>query len=77
VSCIVRDGDLPLKINWSVHGKTLSSVETLGISTMKMGLRTSILMIDAVTAAHSGTYRCLASNEVGEDSYSAELRVIG
>ena len=75
INCIVRDGDLPLTISWSFHGRSLNT--TMGISTMQMGARTKILMIDAVTASHSGTYRCLAKNGVGEDEYLADLRVSG
>jgi hypothetical protein len=82
VNCIVREGDLPLTISWSFHGRSLNSTmgissSVMGISTMQMGARTKILMIDAVTAAHSGTYRCLAKNDVGEDEYLADLRVSG
>ncbi|CAG0912291.1 unnamed protein product [Notodromas monacha] len=75
LSCMVRDGDLPLQITWSFHGQSLNS--SMGISTMSVGARTKMLTIDAVTAAHSGVYRCLAKNEVGEDVVSAELEVNG
>jgi hypothetical protein len=49
----------------------------MGMSTLQVGPRTRILTIEAVSAAHSGVYRCLAKNDVGEDEFSADLRVSG
>lgn len=75
VTCVVRRGDEPLKITWSFHGKDIAS--NMGINTMKVGTRTSLLSIDRITAAHSGLYTCSARNSVGEAKYSAVLQVKG
>ncbi|CAG0912292.1 unnamed protein product [Notodromas monacha] len=74
VNCIVNDGDLPLTISWSFHGQNIESTH-MGISTLKIGARTSILSIERVTAAHSGVYTCSARNSAGEQKFSAELQV--
>jgi hypothetical protein len=76
VNCIVKEGDTPLTIAWSFHGQKLES-NHLGIDTVKVGVRTSILSIDKVTAAHSGLYTCKARNAAGEDKFSAVLEVAG
>jgi hypothetical protein len=73
--CTVVDGDEPLKISWSLHGKDLSSGPDL--MTSQLGSRTSILMISSVTYRHSGQYTCTASNIAGSASHSAELKVNG
>ncbi len=77
VSCIVRDGDAPLTITWSFHGKKIESMTHMGISTLKVGARTSILSIERVTSAHTGIYTCTARNAAGEDKFSASLDVSG
>jgi hypothetical protein len=76
VNCIVDEGDLPLTIAWSFHGKNIDAAH-MGINTFKVGARTSILSIETVTAAHSGLYSCVARNSAGEDKFSAPLEVFG
>ncbi|CAG0885273.1 unnamed protein product [Cyprideis torosa] len=72
--CWVPEGDLPLTITWTFHGRNISS--QMGISTFKVGKRSSALNIDPVTASHAGTYTCRASNDAGNDKKSAELSVM-
>lgn len=75
VNCFVSKGDLPLKISWSFHGEELSS--HMGMSTSRMGDRTSFLTIDSLMAAHSGNYTCSAENAAGSTSYTVNLLVSG
>ena len=75
LTCIVRSGDLPISISWSLQGDVISS--ELGISTGQMGPRASILSIEAVDYRHRGLYICTARNAAGTDVHSAELRVNG
>ena len=75
VSCIVREGDLPLDISWSFHGMDLTA-ET-GISTTKIGKRGSVLMIPSVSHIHTGRYECKAQNSVGASTQSVKLLVNG
>lgn len=74
-SCIVGEGDIPVDISWTFHGKIEASM--MGISTTKLGPRSSILQIDSVAAAHSGQYTCIAKNSAGAQNYTAHLRVLG
>lgn len=44
---------------------------------MKLGPRSSVLMIDYVKATHAGSYSCSASNLAGTDEYTTVLVVNG
>lgn len=75
LNCHVSKGDPPLKISWNFHGATLSS--HMGISTTKLGERSSVLTINSAMAAHSGNYTCTATNNAGSTSYTATVHVNG
>lgn len=75
LSCHVSKGDKPLEIRWSFHGK--ESLAQLGITTTKMGDRTSFLTIPSVVAAHNGNYTCIATNAAGSTSHTAAIHVNG
>lgn len=75
LNCHVSKGDQPLTITWSFHGKELSSHQ--GISTMKIGQRTSLLTISSATASHSGEYSCHAFNHAGQTVHSTVINVHG
>jgi hypothetical protein len=75
VYCFVSKGDTPLKISWSFHGEDLSS--HMGMSTSRIGDRTSLLIINSVMAAHSGNYTCAAENAAGITDYTSTLLVSG
>lgn len=75
LNCHVSKGDLPLTITWSFHGKELSSHQ--GITTMKIGERTSLLTISSATAGNSGEYWCHAANHAGVAVHSTTINVHG
>ena len=73
--CYVAKGDVPLTIRWYFHGKDVSHV--MGVTTMKVSGRSSILSITSATHGHSGEYTCDATNAAGKHRYSATLTVHG
>lgn len=75
MACYVPDGDIPITIRWFFHGDPVS--HTMGVTTVKLGARSSILNIESLTYGHSGSYTCVASNAAGEDQYSSELLIHG
>lgn len=75
LTCHITKGDKPLTITWSFHGEELSSHE--GITTMKIGDRTSLLTISSATASHSGEYSCHAANHAGLAVHSTAINVHG
>lgn len=75
VTCTVSEGDKPIDIYWTFHG--LQDMSKLGISTSKIGYKTSVLLIDYVDAYHRGVYMCTAKNPAGSSNYSTVLNVHG
>ena len=74
--CVIRRGDEPLSLTWSLKGDVISSDPDL--STTMLGRRTSVLTIASVGYSgshHIGTYTCRASNPAGSRTYSADLKV--
>ena len=75
IQCMVTEGDLPIKFRWSFHGQELSS--QMGISTVRLNSRISLLSIDSIAAGHAGDYTCTAQNSAGQANYTAALVVQG
>ena len=75
LTCVIRSGDQPMTITWSLKGDIINSDPTL--STTMLGNQASILIITLVDYQHSGLYTCRAENAAGITTYSAELKVNG
>ena len=75
LSCVVRKGDKPLSITWSLKGDIINSGPTL--TTTMLGTQASMLVISSVDYHHSGIYTCRAENPAGVTTHSAELLVNG
>uniref|UniRef100_A0AAR5PMJ8 Down syndrome cell adhesion molecule-like protein Dscam2 n=1 Tax=Dendroctonus ponderosae TaxID=77166 RepID=A0AAR5PMJ8_DENPD len=71
--CFVPEGDLPLDITWLLNDKEMP--QALRLSSLPVGKRSSILIVESVTHAHAGNYTCRAKNRAGETAYSTELHV--
>ncbi|XP_032572889.1 Down syndrome cell adhesion molecule-like [Drosophila sechellia] len=76
IQCTVIKGDLPINITWVLNNHTLNSGD-LDVVIGRMSSKSSTLNIDYIAAEHRGVYTCLARNQAGESSYSAELKVNG
>jgi hypothetical protein len=78
LNCIITVGQLPVQITWTFHGAADSAKVTQeGVTTMKLGAKSSVLMIDSVKASHAGNYSCKASNEAGNSEHTTSLVVNG
>lgn len=75
IQCTVSEGDLPMNFRWTFHGGDLSS--QMGISTLRLNPRISILSIDSISAGHAGNYTCTAENSAGKVNHTATLFVQG
>ena len=75
LTCVIRSGDLPITITWSLKGDIVSSDPTM--TTTMLGTQASMLVISSVDYQHSGVYTCRAENMAGVTSHSAELLVNG
>ena len=75
LTCVVKKGDKPLSITWSLKGDIINSDPTL--TTTMLGTQVSMLVISSVDYHHSGVYTCRAENPAGITTYAAELLVNG
>lgn len=75
VPCAVVEGDMPLKLRWTLNGHAI--MPHIGISILDLGGRGAILSIGSVQAAHAGTYTCIAENFAGRHELSAAMIVNG
>lgn len=75
VTCLVASGDQPLNISWSFEKQSISVLP--GVTVTKVGLKTSLLLIDPVKAVHRGNYTCTVRNPAGSANYTAGLHING
>lgn len=75
VTCFVLEGDTPLDISWTFNDST--SFKHLGISTAKVGLKTSVLLIEAAGSQHRGQYTCRVENPAGVVNFTTRLEING
>ncbi|XP_030242111.1 Down syndrome cell adhesion molecule-like protein Dscam2 isoform X7 [Drosophila navojoa] len=71
--CSVPLGDLPMQIEWTLNGQSID--ERLGISTLAVGSRSSVLTIESVEAPHAGNFTCHAKNLAGQQRFTTLLNV--
>ena len=77
LTCYISRGDQPLTIWWTLNGVPLTSNATIGVSTVNVGTKTSLLTLTGVDYHSAGEYRCFAENPAGQTSHSANLTVYG
>lgn len=75
VACSVLEGDSPLELSWTFDGPR--DVFKLGVSVVKVGMKTSLLSIDNTDSVHRGNYTCYVMNRAGNASHTAFLNVHG
>ncbi|XP_076390029.1 Down syndrome cell adhesion molecule 1 isoform X6 [Megachile rotundata] len=83
VQCAVIKGDLPVKIVWSLNGRTIDVGRVSGnhgydipdIVVSRSSKRISTLTIDSVAARHAGEYSCTATNAAGSATHTSVLSV--
>ncbi|XP_048260933.1 Down syndrome cell adhesion molecule-like protein Dscam2 isoform X2 [Bombus terrestris] len=83
VQCAVIKGDLPVKIVWSLNGRSIDvgrvsgdhSYDIPDIVVTRSSKRISTLSIDSVAARHAGDYSCTAINAAGSATHTSVLSV--
>ncbi|XP_069947115.1 cell adhesion molecule Dscam2 isoform X1 [Cherax quadricarinatus] len=72
-ACIVSKGDPPITFTWEKDGRPVQEIG--GVSVSVVSPFSNTLMINSLTAHHTGEYTCRVSNNWAEASYSAALAV--
>nr|CAH7736158.1 unnamed protein product [Callosobruchus chinensis] len=72
-TCLVSEGDLPLKITWSFDGNAADA----SFTTIKISPKASLLLIDSASEIQAGNYSCTVTNAAGSVSFTASLDVYG
>lgn len=75
VSCTVTTGDDPVTLRWYKDDMPLGSSSKFMINNVDSKM--NFLILRDVGLDHTGTYTCLAFNPVGQQRFSAQLRVKG
>lgn len=66
-----------MQLTWSFHGSEKAAGEKQGVSIMKLGSKSSVLIIESLQAHHSGNYSCRATNAAGTDEHTTSIVVNG
>ncbi|XP_058789231.1 cell adhesion molecule Dscam2-like isoform X3 [Phymastichus coffea] len=81
VTCVIEKGDAPFSIGWSKDNEPIPSAgrygsqQLAGLRVTSIDAHSSTIVIERVTANHTGNYTCHAKNSVAEVSRTAELVV--
>lgn len=78
VLCTISSGDLPVSISWLKDGQLLTAqVASARRIVIKPDSDQSTLKFGSVRLDHAGNYTCIAKNQAGQASHSAQLIVHG
>lgn len=70
------EGDLPFNIAWSFEGMEIDNMNT-DLTTINIGDKGSMLLIDSAKSHHAGKYTCTVKNPAGMSNFSAFLEING
>ncbi|XP_068082192.1 cell adhesion molecule Dscam2 [Anabrus simplex] len=82
VTCVIEKGDPPFTITWLKdsdpippgHGREPGS-GTRGLKIIDIDARSSTVVVESLSARHTGNFTCLARNSVAEVAHTAQLVV--
>lgn len=74
VTCVVSQGDIPVKITWLKDGRPLKPREA---TTHQIDEYDLALRIQSASPIHDGNYTCVASNDAAKVTHTAPLLVHG
>lgn len=77
VSCSIMSGDLPITIEWRKDGRPLTSIMSDASVSEQQHQFASNLLFSDLSARHSGSYTCVASNAAASANFTAPLVVRG
>jgi Down syndrome cell adhesion molecule-like protein 1 len=75
ITCSVIKGDTPLNVKWLKNGVTIDPSQRISVTNVDQ--YNSILVIEHLSASHSGNYSCVVSNPAAEVESTQALLVNG
>lgn len=75
ITCSVIKGDTPLNVKWLKNGILIDPSQRISIT--QVDQYNSILVIEHLSASHSGNYSCVVSNPAAEVESTQALLVNG
>lgn len=75
ITCSVIKGDTPLNVKWLKNGVLIDPSQRISIT--QVDQYNSILVIEHLSASHSGNYSCVVSNPAAEVESTQALLVNG
>lgn len=75
ITCSVIKGDIPLTINWRKDGRPIDPSQRMSVT--QVDQYNSILVIENLSADHTGNYSCVVRNTASETEGSQSLLVNG
>ncbi|XP_058831697.1 cell adhesion molecule Dscam2 isoform X2 [Topomyia yanbarensis] len=73
ITCSVIKGDIPLTINWRKDGRPIDPTQRMSVT--QVDQYNSILVIENLSADHTGNYSCVVRNTASETEGSQSLLV--
>ncbi|XP_052566813.1 cell adhesion molecule Dscam2 isoform X6 [Culex pipiens pallens] len=73
ITCSVIKGDIPLTINWKKDGRPIDPSQRMSVT--QVDQYNSILVIENLSADHTGNYSCVVRNSASETEDSQALLV--
>lgn len=77
VTCVIEKGDPPFTIAWLKDAEPVSTSASPGLKVIGIDAHSSTIVVERLTARHTGNYSCVARNAVAEVDFTAELVVSG
>lgn len=75
ITCSVIKGDTPLSVKWLKNGVLIDPSQRISVT--QVDQYNSILLIEQLSASHSGNYSCVVSNPAAEVESTQALLVNG
>jgi Down syndrome cell adhesion molecule-like protein 1 len=75
ITCSVIKGDTPLSVKWLKNGVLIDPSQRISVT--RVDQYNSILLIEQLSASHSGNYSCVVSNPAAEVESTQALLVNG
>ncbi|CAG2054815.1 unnamed protein product, partial [Timema podura] len=75
VTCVIERGDPPFTITWLKDSDPVPTESQWGLKIIGIDAHSSTIVVESLTAKHTGNFTCLAKNSVAQVAHTAQLVV--